>query len=44
VKFRVYAFIFAINTSAFAALFLVHHFDVFAGLAREPLFPSERSA
>jgi hypothetical protein len=37
--------IFAINTAAFAALFLVHRLGVFAGLAREPRLPArERSA
>ncbi|MGH6856732.1 MAG: hypothetical protein ACRECP_03565 [Methylocella sp.] len=37
--------IFAINTAAFAALFLVHHLGVFAGLAKVPRLPArERSA
>ena len=37
--------IFAINTAAFAALFLVHRLGVFAGLAKEPRLPArERSA
>ncbi|MGH6822467.1 MAG: hypothetical protein ACRECP_01550 [Methylocella sp.] len=37
--------IFAINTAAFAALFVVHRLGVFAGLAKEPRLPArERSA
>ena len=37
--------IFAINSAAFAALFLVHRLGVFAGLAQEPHLPArERSA
>jgi hypothetical protein len=37
--------IFAINTAAFAALFLVHRLGVFAGLAQAPRLPArERQA
>ena len=37
--------IFAINTAAFTALFLVHRLGVFAGLAQEPHLPArERNA
>ena len=32
--------IFAINTAAFVALFLVHRLGVFAGLAKEPCLPA----